>query len=96
MKQGTKVSLRVRNTEHVEHFHCQFAPTPSHINTPPLDFVDILSFFYVPYVTNTNKAETPLQYHEEKMEFLLLINKIGCNLLHNYGIYNDLKGGEKW
>lgn len=34
-------------------------------------------------MTNINKEKSPCQCQEEKKEVQLLINKVGCNLLHN-------------
>jgi hypothetical protein len=39
-------------------------------------------------MTNINKEGTPLEHHEEEINFLLLINKTWYDLLQNYSIYN--------
>jgi hypothetical protein len=63
----------------------------SHIITPSLNYSDDLSIFYV---SSCNKYQQSTELHSNnirnKIGPIFIINKIGCNLLHNFGIYNYL------
>lgn len=59
-------------------------------------FVDLnLLDAMFPYVTNSNKQGLPFQsHHEEKIELIPFINKIGYNIIHNSRIYNYIRAEE--